>query len=244
MKLLHELFLLAACLMGLMWTSSSLANETLVFASREKTITNRFAELVLSEAYARLNINIQFALYPDARSVQEANEGRADGEVARLESVLKRYTDLRKVPAVLFHSELSAFVHEGYEVDISDWSSLHAYSLTTVRGFEYVQNKLGGKSSRVVTTAAQAIQMVQDDLVEVAVLNQFLGQLAIVETGSKNVLVHYPPLERLPVFHLLHKKHASLIPKITAALEDMERDGAIRTMWEAFTAQEIMKVAR
>lgn len=244
MKLLCKPFLLAAFLMAMSWTSPTLADDTLIFASREKTITNRFAELVLSEAYDRLNINIEFAIYPDARSVEEANEGRADGEVARLASVLTRYTNLKLVPVPLFHSELSAFVHDRYEMDISDWQSLKAYSLTTVRGFEYVQHKLEGSPFRTVATAAKAIQMVEDDLVEVAVLNRFLGLLAIAKTGAKNVKPHDPPLARLPAFHLLHKKHADLIPKVTAVLKEMEQDGVIRSMWEDFITRKITRASQ
>lgn len=243
MGLLYKHPLLIAFAIWISWTSPSLAGQTLVLASREGALTNRFAELVLSKAYAQLDINIEFVPYPGARSIIEANVGRADGEVARLDFVLKQYTNLRKVPVPLFHSELSAFSNDRYKIDISDWQSLEGYSLTTVRGFKFVEKKLMDKSPRIVRTTAEAIQLIENDLVEVAVLNRFLGRLAIAEIDTKHVKVLNPPLERLPVFHLLHNKHELLIPKLTAVLENMERNGIIRSMWEGFTSREILKTS-
>lgn len=243
MKVSCKQLLLTALVMWFSWVSSSFAGETLVLSSREETLTNRFAELVLSEAYTRLNINVEFALYPGGRSVVEANEGRADGEVARLDVVLSQYTNLRKVPVSLFHSELSAFVHDGYKVDISDWQSLEGHTLTTIRGFKFVESKIADKPHKIVRTSAEAIELVESDRVEVAVLNRFLGLLAIAEINAEHVKVHNPPLERLPVFHLLHKKHEALIPKLTAVLEGMERAGILRSMWEEFTSSEILKAS-
>lgn len=243
MKTSRKLLLLNAFVMLFSWPATSAAGETLVLASRADTLTNRFAEQVLTEAYARLNMKIKFAIYPDARSVIEANAGRADGEVARLGTVLNRYQNLKKIPVPIFHSELSAFVNKEYKYRISDWKSLRNYSLTTIRGFLFVQNKLADFSPRIVGTSADAIQLIENDRVEVAVLNRFLGLRAIAAGYGKRVKVHSPALERLPVYHLLHKKHERLIPKLTAVLKAMEQDGRLRSMWEDFTTRETQKVA-
>lgn len=235
--------LLAALTFVLLCPSASLAEETLIIASRENTLTNRYVESVLVEAYGRLNIGVEFVQYPDARSVIAANDGYADGEAARLEAVVANFPNLTLVPVPLFHSELSVFFHRDYDVDISNWGSLAEYSATTIRGFEYVKEKLSGQKLRIVKTTVEAVSLIERDLVEVAVLNSFLGQLAIREADAKNVVEHTPPLDRLPVYHLLHKKHADLYPQVTKVLEGMVRDGTIHSMWNGFVADELQKAS-
>ena len=96
----------------------------------------------------------------------------------------------------------------------------------------------------LVETSAEAVNLVEQGRVEIAVLNRFLGVLAIAETGAREVKVVNPPLQRMPVYHLLHKKHELLIPKLTAALQNMEREGVIFKMWEDFTRREVKKAYR
>lgn len=234
-------------LLALLLISSStlaspiLAADTLVLATRADTLTNRFSEQVLTEAYARLNIKVEFKRYPGARSVVEANKGNVDGEVARLNTVLKNYKNLRQVPVPLFYSELSAFVRDGYQGDLSSWAALDGSALATVRGFKLIENKLEGQNLTRVDTSESAIAMVQSNRAEVAVLNRLLGILALTKINATDIKVYDPPLERLPVFHLLHQKHEALIPKITAELKIMETDKTISTMWKSFTLNETLK---
>ena len=244
MKFLFKRFLLTALVVGFSWSGSSLAAETMVIATREETLTNRFAELVLAEAYGRLNINVEFVTYPGARSIIEANNGRVDGDAVRLETVLKQYTNLKKVPVPLFYAELSAFVHKDYKSNISDWDSLDGRSLTTIRGFKFVEQKLAGQSMRIVKTSAEAVGLVENNRVEIAILNLFLGQMAIAEIDAEHVKVIDPPLSRMPAYHLLHKKHEALIPKLTAVLKDMETSGTLGDMWDKFITNELSKVSK
>ncbi len=242
-KFLLKRFLFMALAVVYSWPGYSMAAETMVLATREETLTNRFAELVLVEAYGRLNINVEFIKYPDARSVIEANNGRTDGEVVRLETVLSQYTNLKKIPVPLFYTELSAFVHEDYEYNISDWDSLGRYSLVAIRGFNFVEQKLAGKLTRIVKTSFEAVKLIEDNRAEVAVLNLFLGKIAIAETKTKHVKAISPPLSRKPTYHLVHKKHEALRPKLTAVLKDMETSGTIKDMWDKFTANELSKLS-
>ena len=144
-------------LLAFLAPASLLGQEALVLASREETLINRFAEGVLTEAYGRLGIKVSFAAYPGARSVLEADQGRADGEVARLESILQHYPNLQKVSVPLFHTELSAFIHKDFSKPITGWDSLMDCRTTTILGFKYVQDKLAGSTLDVVEDSQTAI---------------------------------------------------------------------------------------
>lgn len=241
MKSTCKLFLFVAVVIGLQWGSPARAVDTLVLSTREDTLTNRFAERVLTEAYARLNISVTFERYPGARSVVQADKGLADGEVARLDTVLKRYTNLSKVPVPLFYSDLSAFVYGGGDVELASWRSLNGAHVATLRGFRFAIDRLEGANLELVKTSVDAIRMLQRRRVDVAVLNHFLGRVAIAQIKAQDIQVIEPPLARLPVFHLLHKKHEALIPKLTTVLEEMARDGIVSAMWEEFTSREILE---
>jgi polar amino acid transport system substrate-binding protein len=226
---------------GLFFPAFALADNTFVLASREKTLINRFAEGVLTEAYSRLNITVTLKLFPGALSVIEANEGRADGEVARLAAVLKQYTNLILIPVPLLHSNLSVFMHKDSPIVITDWASLKGHKLSTINGFKFVKNKMAGQSPVIVETTTEAIRLVEQNRVDIAVLNRLLGVLAIAEIKAKEVKVHNPPLAQLPVYHMVHKKHEDLVPKLTATLQDMVREGVIQRMWEDFTKREVKR---
>lgn len=241
MKSTCKLFLLVAVLIGFQWGAPARAGDTLVLATREGALTNRFAEHVLTEAYARLNITVTFEPYPGARSVVQADKGLADGEVARLDAVLKRYANLRKVPVPLFYSELSAFVSGGGDLELASWQSLDGTHVATLRGFQLAIDRLSGADLELVKTSVDAVRMLQRHRVDVAVLNHFLGRVAVAQINAQDIQVVEPPLARLPVFHLLHKKHEALIPKLTAVLGEMGRNGTIHAMWEDFTSREILE---
>ena len=41
-----------------------------------------------------------------------------------------------------------------------------------------------------------------------------------------------PPIQRDNLYHYLHSKHAALVPKITAVLQEMEEEGLIQRIKE------------
>jgi len=217
----------------------SVAAEPLVLATRDHVITNRLAESVLLEAYDRAGIDMKFVPYPGARSVIEADAGRADGEVARLAFVLKEYKNLIMVPVPIFHSELAAFVHSKYPTQIENWEALRGFSLTAVKGFKLVEAKLSGHPLKLVKSSEDAVELVENDRVEVAVLNSIAAEIAIGRKNAGHIMKLEPPLERLPVYHLLNKKHAALVPKLTAALKAMKKEGILALKQKQFVVQAI-----
>lgn len=235
------LCLFAALASGTAWPTLAAETHKLVLSSRETPLVNRYAEGVLKEAYGRLGINIEIALYPDAQSVVEANAGRTDGEVVRLKAVLKNYPDLRIIPVPLFESDLSAFVHADGSFKIDGWGSLKDYRLATIDGFKFVKNKLADHSPMIVENTTEAIDLVARQEVDIAVLNRFLGVLALAETQTKTVKVYNPPLESFPAYHLVHKRHEDLIPQLTRTLQNMKNEGVIDRMWREFTNREVRK---
>jgi len=210
-----------------------------VLATRDHVITNRLAESVLTEAYSRAGIEIKFAPYPGARSVVEANAGHADGEVARLAFVLKKYQNLVKVPVPIFYSELAAFTHSEHPIDIKSWNELAGHTVTSIKGFKLVEEKLSNQPLKLVKSSEDAVELIESDRVEVAVLNAIAAEIAIGRTNARHVIKLEPSLERLPVYHLLHKKHAALVPKLTAALETMKKEGVLALKQKQFIAQAI-----
>ena len=236
-----SLFVFAILALSLAWPHLALAQPSVVIASRDTTLVNRFVEDVLTKVYARLGIQVTYKLFPGAQSVTEANQGRADGEAARLQTVLGDYPNLRLVPVPLFMSDLSAFVHADTPADIDGWDSMAHYTTTTIDGFKFVKNKLAPYNPMIVQTTQEAVTLVETQQKQVAVLNRFLGVLAVAKTKAKNVKVVNPPLHSLPVYHLVHKKHETLVPKLADVMTAMKEDGSLDLMWKEFVNREVRK---
>ncbi len=53
------------------------------------------------------------------------------------------------------------------------------------------------------------------------------SQREIVFMGVDSVRILEPSIEKIPLYHYVHKKNADLIPKLTRVLEKMTDDGKI-----------------
>ena len=52
------------------------------------------------------------------------------------------------------------------------------------------------------------------------------------------LLILSPPLATFPVFHYLHKKHAALVPRLTAVLQQMQKDKTIDALQKAVMVEQ------
>lgn len=218
--------------LSLLFSSAFAADEKkLVLTARDNSVINGVTEPVLIEAYRRIGIELEFIRLPGNRSIITANSGLSDGEVNRLKFVLTKYKNLRLVPVPIFFSKLSAFTRNS-EAKIDDWSSLKNYRTATPASFKFVVNKLKGYPQFHVTkNSSTSLDLLRDNQVDIAVLNRYEASRLIKLFGYRGILAIEPPLETLPIYHLLHKKNEHLIPLLTDALNEMSRDGTLRKIW-------------
>ncbi|HEA25561.1 MAG TPA: hypothetical protein ENH92_00410 [Ectothiorhodospiraceae bacterium] len=147
---------------------------------------------------------------PGSRSIHAANSGLVDGEVGRLKFVLGKYKNLRLVPVPIFVAQLTVFTRNP-DITLGGWDSLTAYRTATPGSFNLVVNNLKGNPHVSLTNnATSALNLLNENMVDIAVLNRYEGSRLIDVFGFREILVLNPPLETLPIYRLLHKKMNTL----------------------------------
>jgi polar amino acid transport system substrate-binding protein len=205
--------------------SADLQTLTIAYPPEKNTFHDA-AAAIIREAYQKLGIAIVFKTLPGERSLQLSNEGIIDGELVRIAGIDKVYTNLIRIPVSHVTAEQMAFSRDATIV-IEGWQSLAPYKFAFHRGYKVAEKNTEHMKRYLTRTDEAAFRMVASGRMDLALANRFTGEKIIHDLNLANVVMLRPPVEVDPLFHYLNKKHAELVPKITAALRSMEADGEI-----------------
>ncbi|MCP4105522.1 MAG: transporter substrate-binding domain-containing protein [Desulfobacteraceae bacterium] len=116
------------------------------------------------------------------------------------------------------------------QFQVTGWESLRPYRIGFIRGVRKIEENTQGMRVEPVTKLEQAFKKLQigrSDLVIDAPLN---GMKMLNKLGFKDIRFLEPPLEREPLYHYLHTRHANLVPLLEQTLTHMEQEGVIQTI--------------
>ena len=218
----HFLLALSVC-SGLF--GSVVAAET-VTASTNDNYVQRVSFEVMKEAYNRIGIDLQVKFMPGKRALQASNQGKTQAELARIDGIDKKFTNLVKVPVAINAVGASVFTIDK-TFDVRGWDSLKPYSIGFRRGHLFAETGTKGMNTMPVKNVELLIDVLLAGRVDVVVTGQITGQMAIKNSGATNVRELTPVLQSYPLFHYVHKSQAALVPKLTEALEQMQSEGRI-----------------
>jgi polar amino acid transport system substrate-binding protein len=224
--------ILLAAILSLGFASSSRGQEPLNFA---KPI-GPSAELclrVLTEAYQRIGITIRAADLPAERSLVESNKGSYDGEVTRVRGIENSYPNLIPVPVPLTRAEGLVFT-KNIAIIVDGWESLKPYSIIIRRGLKFAEEGTRGMKVTLVNTYPECFKLVSMGRYDVTVCDRLAGYYFIRQHAYADLKVLEPALESFHLYHYLHKKNASLIPEISAALAQMQAEGRMKAIRAAY----------
>ncbi|WP_229506609.1 ABC transporter substrate-binding protein [Massilia sp. BJB1822] len=195
------------------------------------------AEQVLREAYRRMGMNLDVVRLPAERALVSANDGMMDGELYRKIGIERDYPNLMIVPVPLLTYEIVIFTL-GTSFVVNGWESLRPFTIGFIRGIKIVEQNTQGMHIEPVATMMQALQKMTMGRTDVVVGNRVSG-LAMAKTLKlADIRVLQPPLATFPVFHYLHKKHEALIPKLSAVLQQMQKDKVIERIQKTILGEE------
>jgi polar amino acid transport system substrate-binding protein len=220
-----------AIVITLLFSNSVSADpQTLTIAyPPEKNVFHDAAAAIIREAYKSLDVKIVFKVLPGERSLQLSNNGVIDGELVRIAGIDKVYTNLIRIPVSHVTAEQMAFGHDA-TIIIDGWQNLSPYKLAFHRGYKVAEKNTEHMNRYLTRTDEAAFRMVASGRMDLALANRFTGEKIIHDLKLTNVVMLRPPVEVDPLFHYLNKKHAELVPKITAVLRSMEADGEIKAI--------------
>ena len=203
-------------------------DKKLVFAGLE-SVHSQIAFNVLQEAYATLGITIEHKPYPILRSIKAADRGAVDGQLFKVEGIEDEYPDLLKIPVPINYFDLMVLARKDAP-KIPDWESLRRLKVGYYRGVFYIRNKaslIGIKDTYEIDTHEQLVRMIQLKRIDVGLIAHIAGYKILKKMEQDQVVLQKPQLQRVYVHHYLNKKHQHLVPQITSALNEMQRNGRI-----------------
>jgi len=195
-----------------------------------QVIEGRLAEAgkaILKEAYKRIDEEVTFEFLPGERALLMSDGGRADGEMFRVDNLQENYPNLLKVPTSYIEAENVVFT-KTLDIHITGYESLKPYIIGFRRGLKTAEFGTEGFSNRqLVTKGEQAFLMLNMGRVDVVIEERLRGWRYVKSLGLKGVIVLEEPVSRVPLFHYLHKKNQSILPKLDEAIQTMHEDGTL-----------------
>ncbi len=184
---------------------------------------------LLTRSFAQVGYTVSIEQLPAERSLVLANEGRIDGDAARVAGLEKSYPNLVMVPEELGRSAFVAYSLKN-SPPIRSFDDITTQRIIIPRGFKIVE--------LAVMAALDPAQIVLANNTDAAMLMLLAGHGDLVITmkvhadvaiqksdvAQEEFMLHGPPLIEAPFYIYLHKKHSALIMPLAAALRAVKDD--------------------
>ncbi|WP_147820859.1 substrate-binding periplasmic protein [Salidesulfovibrio onnuriiensis] len=186
---------------------------------------------VLREAYAALGYNLAIRRLPNARSVEEANAGRCDGELGRVSGISDKFPNLIMVDVPIYQIELVA-VSMRRDWDIRTWKDLGGKCVAHLSGTVIIEKNLPEDMEHEikVQSVAKALTLLEEGRADVVVTTRGHLKKILSDMNFHGLVVHEPSLEQVCIYHYLHKKDRALVRKLEAVLRKMQQQGRISSI--------------
>ncbi|MEH6631279.1 MAG: transporter substrate-binding domain-containing protein [Halopseudomonas aestusnigri] len=207
------------------------ASDRLTLVAAAGTVDTVISEVILRTAYQRIGIEIYIEKHPGERALRLANSGEVAGDVQRIDGLSAKYTNMIQIRPAINFIEGSAF-SKSQTIPIDGWKSLQDYRIGLIRGIKFAENNTKGMDTYVARDYASLFRMLNKDRIDVAISPRLNGLYQIKRFGIHDVTPLSPAIARFELFHYLHKKHAALVPKLSAVFTEMATSGELQRIRE------------
>ncbi len=217
-------------------SAPTLKNNAFVMAMlrTENDHLGKWQRLTYTEIFKRLGMKIEFRDYPAKRASMEADAGNVDGEPGRIFPYADEHPNLTRVEEFPFFLNFSAFAAKDSIPPLKGWDSLKGtdYKVECQRGIKICELNLPKVVSREnlsdITEPDQGLKKLIAGRTDVFVYDE-LGILTLLQTPEfKDSKVRFAGvMESAVIYPYLHKKHASLAPKMAGVIKAMKAEGLI-----------------
>ncbi|WP_135081905.1 transporter substrate-binding domain-containing protein [Terasakiella sp. SH-1] len=216
-------------LVALMLVYSSVAYaDTYQVASTTVSRTVDAAFERIRHIYQVAGHDLEIVLESNARSIESANNGKYDCELARVAGVNAFYKNLIPLEDPYFYQEL-VIAHHHNETEIPRSLEELAELLKRgnpvgfPRGNKFLTNALSVYDGQAVTSGKSLMKMVSRGRLRYAA--SFLGVMEVHTEEFPDVRVRLDqPLLRIPMFHYVHKKNENLVKPLSLATRQVNAD--------------------
>jgi len=196
------------------------------FSGGENNTVMLIASKVLQKAYNEAGIEMEPLFLSLEESLKRSNSGETDGELARIEKITQLYPNLRQVPIEIVAVEAISFSKDS-SLHIKTWSDLDGHKVTIVKGAKFIEQGTKDIPRKIVLTFEEAFNALHNNETEIVVVPKLAGLRLSYANKYDNIKPISSALQRLPLYHFVHKKNIHLIPIITPILQKMKKSGEI-----------------
>lgn len=202
----------------------------------ENTFTGKWLRLVYVEAFRRLGIPLDIAIYPLKRISAMVDAGELDGELLRVHAYAMDHPNLVRVDEsilevaiVLYATNPELQLNRLEELPSMDWYADYRRGVGVCENL--LKNALPLERLNDITTTEQGLRKLlagRSDIYcdfDLAVLAELYSKEF---QGAANVRKLYSVGNPIPLYPYLHKKNAGLAPRLAAVLKQMKAEGLIQ----------------
>lgn len=229
MKQYRRIFLL--CALVLSFSHDIFAQKKLTLSAVAGVPPVATVGAVLEYAYRQLGLEVVVVEYPGLRGLLYANTGKCDGVAFRIAGIEKDYNNLIPITIPVRKDNMNIFVTQENKFDVEGWSSIpRKYVIGYRRGLLFVQDAAEKHGLKVepVNDTEQLFRKLKAGRNDAIIVGALIGAQYIQLPQYKEVIMLPDPIQTNYLYHYLHVKHENLVPKITAVLQEMERNGTIQ----------------
>ncbi|MBU2708450.1 transporter substrate-binding domain-containing protein [Zooshikella marina] len=192
-----------------------------------------------AEAFKRVGKKVIIQPVFPARGIYQANHGTVDGEALRIEGIELHYTNLIRVPEIVWEGDASVFTNKRRtDIKPHGWQSLEGYRIGYLNGWLFPEPYIGGFNNiHKSNYLSSLIDMVEHDRLDVFIHLRLVTLYYLKKQGNTSVKELKPVLAKLPLYLYLHKRHARLVPDLIKALQTMKKDGTYQSVYDMINCQ-------
>jgi polar amino acid transport system substrate-binding protein len=210
----------------------SLDAKALVFTTIEGSSNSIPCIEILREAYGRMGIQIRITFYPGERSLMVANKGVTDGEIQRISGLSRTYTNLIQIPESIGRMEGCVYSND-HDFTVNGWESLAPYQVGVMKGGKFAETPTLDMNRVVSYDQEDLFKLLNENRIELAVLGCRTGNSILKKRKYSAIKRLSPSIAGHPIYHYLHKRHLSHVPKLTKVISDMKNEGRIASIWNS-----------
>ncbi|MDF2178495.1 transporter substrate-binding domain-containing protein [Aliiglaciecola sp. CAU 1673] len=215
-------------LAGLSFVTAAVAAESYHFASIKLLAEQEVGRIVLPQLYAKLDIQITITPLPGKRAEHNVVNGQLDGEIMRIYSYGDENPNMVRVPTAYYFLETMPFVSASRNLRIEDQEHLQQFIIGKVRGVKHTNNMTAGMP-RVhdFDTTEEMMRLVEQGLIDVALTSQLNGVVTLTAMDSNRLIATTPPLDKQDLYHYIHQRHKTLVPRIDKVIAQSIANGEL-----------------
>ncbi|CAN5914335.1 hypothetical protein BH11PSE8_BH11PSE8_19310 [soil metagenome] len=188
---------------------------------------------VVTEAFRRAGIGLALRRLTLPRSIEMANNGEIDGDLHRIALVVEKYPNLLAVPTPINRVDVAVY---GAPATLAGKSRAEVSKLQVAiqRGIFVLEKYSRGMRVSDTFTTDSALEMLLNGHTDIVMLTYADAEIRLARRGIGAAAAPYTDIVRWPflwasepLYLVLHRRHAALVPRLDAALQEMQKEGVI-----------------